>query len=52
MLYETADIFGMDVFNDAVMMERLQRKTYLALKKTIETARILIRALLRSLQTR
>lgn len=30
------DIFGMDVFNDAVMMERLPRKTYLALKKTIE----------------
>lgn len=30
------DIFGIDVFCDAVMMERLPKKIYLALKKTIE----------------
>lgn len=30
------DIFGIDVFSDAVMLERLPKKTYLALKKTIE----------------
>ena len=30
------DIFGMDVFNDEKMIERLPKKAYLALKKTIE----------------
>ncbi len=30
------DIFAIDVFNDAVMVERLPKKTYAALKKTIE----------------
>ena len=29
-------VFGMDVFNDAAMSERLPKKTYAALKKTIE----------------
>ena len=31
------DIFGIDVFSDAVMIEKLPKKTYLALKKTIES---------------
>lgn len=31
-----ADIFGENVFNDAVMQERLPKKTYKELKKTIE----------------
>ena len=31
-----ADIFGEDVFNDAVMQERLPKKVYKDLKKTIE----------------
>ena len=31
-----AEIFGENVFNDAVMQERLPRKTYKELKKTIE----------------
>jgi glutamine synthetase len=31
-----ADIFGEDVFNDAVMQERLPKKVYKNLKKTIE----------------
>ncbi len=30
------DIFGIDVFNDTVMAERLPEETYAALKKTIE----------------
>jgi glutamine synthetase len=30
------DIFGIDVFSDAVMIEKLPKKTYLNLKKTIE----------------
>ncbi len=30
------DIFGIDVFNDAKMVECLPKKTYIALKKTIE----------------
>lgn len=30
------DIFGMDVFNESVMIERLPKKIYSALKKTIE----------------
>jgi glutamine synthetase len=30
------DIFGIDVFNDAVMLDKLPKKTYLALRKTIE----------------
>jgi len=31
-----SELFGIDVFNDATMMERLPKKTYEALKKTIE----------------
>ncbi|MBQ9120711.1 MAG: glutamine synthetase III [Lachnospiraceae bacterium] len=31
-----SDIFGIDVFNEGVMAERLPKKTYAALKKTIE----------------
>ena len=34
------DIFGIDVFSDAVMLERLPKKTYLALKKQLKTVRI------------
>jgi glutamine synthetase len=30
------DLFGIDVFNDAAMVERLPKKIYAALKKTIE----------------
>lgn len=30
------DIFGIDVFSDAVMIEKLPKKIYLALRKTIE----------------
>ena len=30
------DIFGVDVFNEGVMAERLPKKTFVALKKTIE----------------
>ncbi len=30
------ELFGTDVFNDATMVERLPKKTYAALKKTIE----------------
>ena len=30
------DIFGMNVFNDATMVERLPKKVYAGLKKTIE----------------
>ncbi len=30
------ELFGTDVFNDATMIERLPKKTYAALKKTIE----------------
>ena len=30
------EIFGSNVFNDAVMKERLPKATYKALKKTIE----------------
>lgn len=30
------ELFGSDVFNDATMVERLPKKTYAALKKTIE----------------
>ncbi len=30
------DVFGVDVFNDSVMQERLPKKTYQALKATIE----------------
>lgn len=30
------DLFAIDVFNDALMVERLPKKTYAALKKTIE----------------
>lgn len=31
-----SELFGIDVFNDSIMMERLPKKTYEALKKTIE----------------
>ena len=31
-----AEIFGEDVFNDAVMQERLPKKVYKKLKQTIE----------------
>ena len=34
--FNVADIFGEDVFNDAVMQERLPKKVYKDLKKTIE----------------
>jgi glutamine synthetase len=34
-----AEIFGEDVFNDSVMLERLPKKTYQKLKKTIEEGR-------------
>ena len=33
------DIFGSNVFNDAVMQERLPKETYKALKKTIDDGR-------------
>lgn len=36
MALKVTEIFGMDVFNDATMAERLPKKTYAALKKTIE----------------
>lgn len=35
-LINVAEIFGQDVFNDTVMMERLPKKVYRDLKKTIE----------------
>lgn len=35
-IISVADIFGENVFNDAVMQERLPKKTYKELKKTIE----------------
>ena len=34
--FNVADIFGEDVFNDTVMQERLPKKVYQDLKKTIE----------------
>ena len=34
--FNVADIFGKDVFNDSVMQERLPKKVYRDLKKTIE----------------
>lgn len=36
MAEKLTEIFGSDVFNDATMKERLPKKTYQALKKTIE----------------
>lgn len=36
MAEKLTEIFGSDVFNDATMRERLPKKTYQALKKTIE----------------
>ena len=33
---KVTDIFGIDVFNETVMLERLPKKTFAALKKTIE----------------
>ena len=35
-LINVAEIFGEDVFNDTVMQERLPKKVYKDLKKTIE----------------
>ena len=35
-LINVADIFGENVFNDTVMQERLPKKIYKNLKKTIE----------------
>ena len=35
-LFNVADIFGEDVFNDTVMQERLPKKVYKDLKRTIE----------------
>lgn len=35
MAEKLTEIFGMDVFNEATMIERLPKKTYAALKKTI-----------------
>ena len=35
-LFNVADIFGENVFNDTVMQERLQKKVYKNLRKTIE----------------
>ena len=35
-LFNVADIFGEDVFNDAVMQERLPKKVYKKLKETIQ----------------
>ena len=36
MAEKVTDFFGIDVFNDAVMRERLPEATYKALKKTME----------------
>ena len=36
MVGKLTDFFGIDVFNDATMIECLPKKTYVALKKTIE----------------
>lgn len=36
MTEKLSEIFGTDVFNDVTMMERLPKKTYAALKKTIQ----------------
>ena len=35
-LFNVADIFGEDVFNDTVMQQRLPKKVYKKLKETIE----------------
>ena len=35
-LTKVTEIFGEDVFNDSVMQERLPKKVYKELKKTIE----------------
>ena len=35
-LVKVTEIFGQDVFNDSVMQERLPKKVYRELKKTIE----------------
>ena len=35
-LFNVADIFGENVFNDTVMQERLPKKVYKKLKQTIE----------------
>ena len=37
--FNVADIFGKDVFNDSVMQERLPKKVYRDLKKTIEVGK-------------
>ena len=35
-LFNVADIFGEDLFNDTVMQQRLPKKVYKKLKETIE----------------
>jgi len=42
MTEKLSELFGIDVFNDTVMMERLPKKTYEALKKPLRMGRILI----------
>lgn len=37
--FNVADIYGENVFNDAVMQERLPKKTYQKLKETIQNGR-------------
>lgn len=37
--FNVADIFGENVFNDAVMRERLPKKTYQKLREVIENGR-------------
>ena len=39
--FNVADIFGENVFNDAVMQERLPKKVYQKLKQTISDIEIL-----------
>ena len=40
--YNVAEIFGEDVFTEKVMQERLPKKVFKALRKTIEKVRSLI----------
>ena len=39
-----SQIFGSNVFNDAIMKERLPKATYKALQKTIEEGLLIIQA--------
>ena len=43
-LFNVADIFGENVFNDTVMQERLPKKVYKNLRKTIEEGLLIIQA--------